>query len=290
MIHMQRVTKLKQGFSLNIQDLQIQRGITLLVGKNGAGKSTLLHLLATASQPSSGKITYGGKTTADIAQIRREIGFLPSAIELYEVMTMEKFLYYMGELKGINKNDCKREVEELLYCLHLQGMHKIKLKNLSEGVKQRTAIAQALLGSPFFLFLDEPLTALDIQEKKSVIKYIGQHYAQKRLAVIVTHELNEWEVICDNLILLHDGEIVYSGNPTQWKYDTNYYVWEGILTHEEGEHLERQVNVINRKKEKDHVKYRIISKTPPNPSFQQQQPTLEDAYFIKKMSLGLSND
>lgn len=283
MIKLNNINVKKKGFTLAIDDLRINRGVTLVVGKNGAGKSTLLRLLATASLPDKGTITYAGKTSMSLSQIRSEIGFLPTGVELYDEMTVKKFLLYMAELKGLSKKDIKKEVEALIQQFNLSSMQHTKMKKLSEGYKQRTAIAQAVIGLPFFLFLDEPLTGLDIQEKKLVINYIGKHYSKNRVAIVVTHEMNEWEEVCDQLLMIDQGEVGFYGTPTQWRYSTTHFVWEGVFSKEEWERFVNAENVIHAKKENNQFIVRIISDVKPNSSFAIVEPTLEDAYFIKKL-------
>lgn len=283
MISLKDVKVTKKNFTLAVDQLRINRGVTLAVGNNGAGKSTFLHLLATAKSPHRGTITYGGKTNLPLSEIRSEIGFLPTGIELYDEMTVKKFLFYMAELKGLSKKDMKQEVEVLIQQFNLLSMQHVKIKKLSEGCKQRTAIAQSLIGLPFFLFLDEPLVGLDIHEKKLVINYIGKHYSKNRVAVVVTHEMNEWAHVCDQLLMVDQGKVSFYGTPTQWKYHTSLFVWEGSIPRDEWDCCVNIKNVIHTKKKNNQYVVRVISDVQPSSSFAIVKPTLEDAYFIKKL-------
>ncbi len=283
MISLSNVRVTKKNFSLAIDQLRINRGVNLMVGNNGAGKSTLLHLLATARSPHRGTITYAGKMNLLLSEIRSEIGFLPTGVELYDEMTVKKFLLYMAQLKGLSKEDTKKEVKDLIRQLNLLSMQHTKIKKLSEGYKQRTGIAQALIGLPFFLFLDEPLVGLDIHEKKLVINYIGKHYSKNRVAVVVTHEMNEWAHVCDQLLMVEQGKVSFYGTPTQWKYHTSLFVWEGSITKATWELFATSENVIRAKKKNNQYIVRMISGVQPNSSFQIVKPTLEDSYFIKKL-------
>ncbi|HHY66291.1 MAG TPA: ATP-binding cassette domain-containing protein, partial [Alicyclobacillus sp.] len=157
MITMVDVHFCREGFCLAIPGrLTLGRGLTLLVGPNGAGKSTLLEVLSTAAIPDKGEIWYRDwRVIKDLAGIRGTIGYLPADFQPYSHMTPRRFLQYMAVLKGV---DPGIEVEERLARTDLVPVCDVRISKLSEGTKRRLGIAQALLGSPEVLLLDEPLT------------------------------------------------------------------------------------------------------------------------------------
>lgn len=279
MISIDQITYNRKGFSLKIPTMQLHAGITLLVGKNGAGKSTFLQLLATALKPHRGSITYGRKTVSEaLPFIRKQIGFLPTGVELYEEMKTRQFLTYMCELKGISTN---KAVEPSIQAMNLEDVKKTKIKSLSQGMKQRVGIAQALLDTPSFLLLDEPLNYLDSQERKNVVSLLSR-YGKSKLVLVATHDLNEWEEIADNIIWLSDGQVLFDGPLTLWKNNSDR-VWEGRVKQHEIRSLDFN-RITYMKRSNDEVIVKYISESKPFESFSLTSTTIEDAYFIRKYS------
>lgn len=284
MITVNEVTYSRKQFSLSIPDMRLNPGITLLVGKNGAGKSTFLQLLATALKPQRGSIQYGGKTIEEaLPFIRKQIGFLPTGAELYEEMKTKQFLTYMGELKGITTS---KAVETSIHAMHLQKLQKKKIKSLSQGMKQRIGIAQALLASPPILLLDEPLNYLDSHERKNVVSLLSR-YAKNKLVLVATHDLNEWEEIADHIIWVNDGKVLYDGSLNCWK-STSTPIWQGTVKHEKIRELDYD-RITYMKREKDGVLIRYLSTSRPFVGFKEDSSSVEDAYFIRKHDMLRSN-
>jgi len=284
MIEIHGLSKRLNHFQLRVDHLTLAPGTTLVVGQNGAGKSTFLHLLATVLEPDQGRIIYAHDPDCPLPLIRSKIGFLPAGIELYQEMTVNQFLTYLAELKGLDKTARRNETEKLLRLFDLKTLQNNKLKHLSQGYQQRVAIAQSLLGRPQFLFLDEPFTFLDSMEKRRVISILRRHYSRERVAVVVAHDLQEWEGFCDHVLWMDEGRVRFYGSPEQWKHSGVLHVWEGKIKAEE---LKRfpPARIIRSTPSSDRILIRVIAAQPPSPSFQPVEPTLEDAYFIRKMSL-----
>ncbi|MGB8001375.1 MAG: ATP-binding cassette domain-containing protein, partial [Anaerobacillus sp.] len=237
MIQVQNVKHSRKNFSLSIPELTLGKGITILVGKNGSGKSTLLQLLATALKPQQGSIEYGGKTVDhSLPFIRKNIGFLPTGIELYEEMKIKRFLRYMSELKGVGDQDA---VDQTMMALQILKNKREKIKTLSQGMKQRVGIAQAILDCPPILLLDEPLNYLDSRERKNVVSLLSR-YSQKRLVLIATHELNEWEDIADDVIWLQDGRLLFDGSIQRWQSQLPIQVFKGSILPDQKKELDQE--------------------------------------------------
>ncbi|MBP1994953.1 ATP-binding cassette domain-containing protein [Paenibacillus eucommiae] len=264
-------------FHLVVEHLHLQAGLTLLVGRNGAGKSTLLSLLATASMPEKGNIIYAGKTLeTSLPLIRSHMGYMPSGLELYEEMTVERQLGYLAELKGIYD---KQEINILLSEFELESFRKRKLRTLSQGVKQRAAIAQAFLGSPAFLLLDEPLNHLDILERKRVISMVAR-YAKRHLIVVATHELSEWgNEQVERILWLDRGRVHFYDTVERWMRHLPERVWAGSVPLAELESLDKQ-RISQLKLLGNQAEIRLLARQAPDDRFVEVQPTLEDAYFI----------
>lgn len=278
MIQVKNVKHVRKQFSLSVKELTLGSGITILVGKNGSGKSTLLQLIATALKPHKGTIQYGERTVDDsLPFIRKNIGFLPTGIELYEEMKVKRFLRYMSELKGVvNEN----AVEHSIVALHLQDVKGAKIKTLSQGMKQRVGIAQAILDCPPILLLDEPLNYLDSRERKNVVSLLTR-YAKSRLVLIATHELNEWEDMADDVIWLHEGKVLFNGSIPLWKTHLPLQVYEGQIALTNIKDLD-QDRIIHMKRRADSYLIKYLGATKPFEYFTEIDATIEDAYFIRK--------
>jgi len=264
-------------FQLRIPRLAIKPGITLLVGRNGAGKSSLLKLLATAQFPTAGEIRYNGMTTErDLPVIRSMVGFVPTGIELYEEMKAAKLLHYLAELKG---GANQQHLDFLMDAFHITPYKTKKIKTLAQGIRQRIALAQAWIGSPAYIFLDEPLNALDSLERLRFIRFMASN-ARNQTIVVSTHELNEWEAWADQIIWLDGGRIHYYGAVEDWNSGLPLSVWEGQLDSVAYSNLDPACILHMRSEERVYT-VRCIGQTPPAAGFTKQTTTLEDAYFIR---------
>ncbi|WP_068778399.1 ATP-binding cassette domain-containing protein [Paenibacillus sp. GM2] len=283
MIAIERLEQKVGEFSLRIHELRIARGITLLVGANGAGKSTLLELLATVQLPRGGSVQYDGRSAQEaLPLLRSQIGYVPSDIELYEDMTVYKLLKYLGELKGMYHLE---RIEALLEDFRLSAYRNTRIKRLSAGIQRRIAIAQSLLASPQFLFLDEPLNGMDSAERKLVITYLNK-YAEGRTIIAAVHELGEWEAASDRLLWLDHGQAGFYGNQEKWLSDLPYKVWQGRLTKDQFQFYFTSDRSIIEFREVDHgmMVLRVVAAEAPFHGWNEVSPTMEDAYFIRKFT------
>lgn len=287
MISLHNISLKQDEFQLKIAALQIPVGLTLLVGRNGAGKSTLLSILATAISSGQGEVRYGGKTTETaLPLIRRNIGYIPSGLLLYEEMTVIQHLLYLAQLKGIYN---KQEIEALLLEFDLGALRNRKLKLLSQGEQQRVAIAQAFLGAPAFLFMDEPLNNLDSLERKRIISKVIR-YTSRHLVIVATHELNEWSEQAGHILLLNQGQVLFFDKVEHWMQDLPEQVWVGTLPMQEIAEMQanerlQQERIIRLKLHGTEASIRLLSKLQPDERFSRVAPTLEDAYFIRMLRI-----
>ena len=264
-------------FTLHIPRMTFGSGITLVVGRNGAGKSSLLHLLGTAELPDAGQVLYDGLTVdRSLAAIRAAIGFVPTGVELYEEMTVLKLLRYMAQLKGTPPEETIRQVIE---AFRLEPYRDRKIKMLAQGVRQRIALAQAWLGRPRYLFLDEPLNALDSLERLAFIRLLAG-YASGGAAIVSTHELGEWEAWAHRIAWLDQGRLRYHGTVSDWVRGLPASVWEGWVEAGRQAAFDKQA-VISIRAEDGGFRTRMMGVEAPGPEFEPQPPSLEDAYFIR---------
>lgn len=276
MISVEGLVRQAGTYRLEIGKARLQMGLNLIVGANGAGKTTLMEILTTLQAPDEGTILYKGRKATDhLPLVRSQIGYVPSDIELYGDMKVGKLLTYLAEMKGI----CSSEmIDRLMEEFRLEAHRRTKVKNLSQGVQRRIAVVQALLASPSFLFLDEPLNGMDAEERKFLIAYLTR-YAKGRMVIVAAHELNEWEDATDTVVWLHKGRIRYNGSPRAWKLAAPLKVWEGEVSLKEFETIPEQ-SIIHFRMLPQGVRVRRMSNLAPGPEYSEKEPTLEDTFFV----------
>lgn len=210
-----RVTNLKKRFRnqevIKGLDFQLSEGKCIaLLGANGAGKTTSLNMLAGLMKPDSGTIVYEGGEKADF---RRLIGYLPQFPVFYDWMTGKEFLEYAGQLAGLSKAEAKDRAADLLELTGISEAKNRRIGKYSGGMKQRLGIAQAIIHRPKLVMLDEPVSALDPFGRREVLELLNR--LKKETAILFsTHILNDAEEICDEILFLHNGELIESGTLT----------------------------------------------------------------------------
>ncbi len=214
--------------ALDAVDLTLDRGITGLLGPNGAGKTTLLSILATVNEPDAGDVSIFGldpKDQAERVQIRRQLGFLPQELGYHRHFTVAGFLDYVAILKEIV--DRRRRAEEVARVLATVGMERFggrRISTLSGGFRQRLAIAQALLGSPELLILDEPTAGLDTEQRLRFRELLS-NLPGDPVIVLSTHQADDIAAICPRVVVVLDGRIAFTGTPAALAGTAAGHVW-----------------------------------------------------------------
>lgn len=244
-----------------------------LLGPNGAGKSTLMKLLVAALLPTSGNILVDGHALAKTDQLlKARLGYLPQEFGLFDELTVAQFLDYMAALKGLR--DPKTEIREVIRAVNLEEKAKAKIRTLSGGQCQRVGIAQALLGNPPFLIFDEPTVGLDPEERIH-FRNIFSKTAQERLVLLSTHIIEDVQSVCDQIIVINHGKVLFTGTPAQLIRSAQGHVgvfWEQEAIQEQGLHITARVNT------SQGIRCRAVADTLP-PYVQPEEPALEDAYL-----------
>ena len=208
-----RLTKQYQNkIAVDRISLRLNTGIYGLLGANGAGKTTLMRMICGILKPTSGTITFDGIDVSE-ESYRAILGYLPQDFGYYPEFTGEDFLLYMAALKGVRKPQAKRKAVELLELVSLRDVAKKKIKTYSGGMKQRLAIAQALLNEPKVLVLDEPTAGLDPKERvrfRDLIKGLGKD----SIVLLSTHIVSDIEHIADDILMMKSGQLIYQGKWT----------------------------------------------------------------------------
>ena len=190
-------------------------GIYGILGANGAGKSTLMNLITDNVKRDGGAILYNGTDILKLGDAFRSVlGYMPQQQGLYEGMTAETFLAYLSRLKRIPRTRLHREITRVLRLTNLSDVRHDKISSFSGGMKQRVLLAQAMLGEPQLLILDEPTAGLDPKERVRIRNYIHE-LAQNRIVLLATHIVSDIEAIADDILLLKKGKLVRSGSPKE---------------------------------------------------------------------------
>lgn len=197
-----------------------------LIGKNGAGKTTLLKMLATIIKPTSGHIFLDEK---DIVKkpnlIRSMIGYLPQNVSIYPNLTAFEYLNYIAAIKGIKKQDARKQIEELLLQFHLSEVKNQKLGSYSGGMKQRIGMICALLGNPKIIIIDEPTIGLDPEERVTV-RNILSNLSKERIVILSTHIVSDIEAVASKILVLQHGNVAFYDTPDKLISNAKGHVWE----------------------------------------------------------------
>lgn len=201
----------KEKVALKDFSCTFSEGITGILGPNGAGKSTLIHLLTDNVRRDCGRILLDEIEMKKLGSAYREqIGMMPQEQRVYGEFSAETFLYYMAELKGLKKKDARKQIPELLDLTGLGEVRYKKLEEYSGGMKQRVLFAQALLGNPRIIILDEPTAGLDVEERLRMTEYI-KTFAKDRIVLWCTHIVSDIESVASKILILKQGEkVVYA--------------------------------------------------------------------------------
>lgn len=248
-------------------------GMIGLLGPNGAGKSTLMKLLVAALMPTSGTIKVDGRPLARTERLlKSQLGYLPQDFGLFDELTVTEFLDYMAALKEIQNP--KTAIREVISAVNLEEKKKAKIRTLSGGQRQRVGIAQALLGEPQLLIFDEPTVGLDPEERIHFRNLFSQR-AQNRLVLLSTHIIEDVQSVCDRLIVINQGRILFTGTPSQLIQIAVGHV--GVFL-EQDTAQEQELHITARVNTGNGIRCRVVADTLPsyvNP----EEPTLEDAYL-----------
>jgi ABC-2 type transport system ATP-binding protein len=245
-----------------------------LIGPNGAGKSTLMKLLIAGLLPTQGKITVDGTPLMkNEKRLKADLGYLPQSFGLYDELTVWQFLDYMSALKGIRNS--KAAINSVIEKTNLNEKRKARIRTLSGGQRQRVGIAQALLGDPKFLILDEPTVGLDPEERINFRNLFSQ-MAQDRLVLLSTHIIEDVQSVCNRLIVIHKGALLFVGSPEELISLAQGHV--GVIDHQGPENEDAPYQVTARVNTVHGASCRIVAETLP-PFAQAAEPTLEDAYM-----------
>ncbi|HEY6337700.1 MAG TPA: ABC transporter ATP-binding protein [Candidatus Sulfotelmatobacter sp.] len=280
-----RIEKLSKRYPNGTQALQsvsldIPLGMFGLLGPNGAGKSTLMRTLATLQEADSGRAVLGD---IDVLRqkdaVRRVLGYLPQEFGLYPKVSAEDLLAEFAVLKGITNSKERREVvQALLQQTNLYEQRSQVLGSFSGGMKQRFGIAQALLGNPQLIIVDEPTAGLDPEERvrfHNLLSAIGQNI----IVILSTHIVSDVSDLCRNMAIIHEGRVLVAGNPSQLVAELEGKVWRKSIAHSELAAYRERVQLISMRLFAGQTLVHVLSEPQPEAGFELVAPDLEDLYF-----------
>lgn len=265
-------------------NVSINEGVYGLLGENGAGKTSLLKTIATILPIQKGNIQVDGKNYNDsIQEIRNIIGYLPQKFEFFNNLTVYETLDYILSLKKISDNpqNRRKEIYEIIEKINLQEKINSKINNLSGGMKQRLAIAQALIGDSKLIILDEPTVGLDPGERLRFRNLINE-YEKNRIIIISTHIISDISILCENIGIMKKGKLIYNGLITDLleKIEGKVFIDEISDINDMNKKIYKNLISVTRKKNKLELRFfwEYLNKNE-NKRLIEVAPTLEDAYF-----------
>ena len=277
MIEVKHLTK-RYGDHTAVSDLtfSVEEGqVYGFLGPNGAGKSTTMNIMTGCLAATSGEVTIGGYDIfEDAKQAKRLIGYLPEQPPVYLDRTPWEYLTFVARAKGIPQKEIEGQIHKAMEATGIGHVAHRLIKNLSKGYKQRVGIAQALLGAPPLLILDEPTVGLDPEERIH-FRNLFSRTAQDRLVLLSTHIIEDVQSVCDRLVVIDHGQILFTGTPEQLIQAAEGHVgvfWEREAGQEQGLHITARVNT------SQGVRCRAVADALPA-YVQRSEPSLEDAYL-----------
>lgn len=260
--------------------LEIPKGMFGLLGPNGAGKSTLMRTIATLQEADKGNISFNGIDVLTQKQdIRKILGYLPQQFGVYPKISAQTLLDHFAALKGIsNKKDRKKVVESLLHKTNLYESRSKNLGGFSGGMKQRFGIAQALIGNPQLIIVDEPTAGLDPTERNrfhDLLSEIGENI----IVILSTHIVEDVSDLCSNMAIINRGELELAGKPSQLIDNLNGKIWEKQIEKSSIQDYKTKHNVISSRLFAGKTLVRVLADEIPDSEFASVSPNLEDVYF-----------
>lgn len=260
--------------------LTINEGMFGLLGPNGAGKSTLMRTIATLQDPDEGTITFNGiNVVENNIALRAQLGYLPQEFGVPSHVTAETFLDHIAALKGItNLKERRDTVAYLLNHTNLYHARSKKLDTFSGGMKQRFGIAQALIGNPKLIIVDEPTAGLDPEERNRFHNLLSE-IGEQIIVILSTHIVDDVSDLCQKMAIINKGELLLVDEPLNAMHKLNNKVWRKLVAKQERESYRESYKIISETLFAGKVYVTIYSENNPGNGFVAVEPTLEDVYF-----------
>jgi len=284
---MLKVRGLKKTYGNQIRalrgiDLEVPGGMFGLLGPNGAGKTTLMKILATLLEPDEGAAELNGiDLVVQKGKARRVLGYLPQEFGLYPTLTAEQTLDYFCKLKGVTDDRERREhVGALLERVNLSSARGQRVGGFSGGMRQRLGIAQALIGRPELIIVDEPTAGLDPEERVRFHNLLAESASDAAVVILSTHIVSDVSSLCGRMAVIRQGGILASGTPAEAVRQLEGSVWEAAVPRETVAAFKSRLKVISSQTFDGRARLRVLAEGgAPGVEFAPATPTLEDYYF-----------
>lgn len=274
--------------ALDDVSLEVSRGMFGLLGPNGAGKSTLMRTIATLQSPDSGSVALDGlDVLANPTMLRRRLGYLPQEFGAYPRTSPEVMLTHIATLKGIPGKARSELVEQLLVQTNLWDVRRNSIDTFSGGMKQRFGIAQALIGEPSLIIVDEPTAGLDPVERRRFHNLLARISADV-VVLLSTHIVDDVADLCSRMAIMGDGRILVEGEPQALVARLDGRLWSKTVALAEAPLLKRLLPVVSTRLVGGRVEIRVVAEAEPEGGLVRVTPTLEDVYFATLLGHGLS--
>ena len=269
----------RKKYALRDFSATLTTGVYGLLGANGAGKTTLINILVGLLRADAGRVLVDGRDTREMGnEFFSQIGYLPQYPQFYRDFTVIDFLAYMCALKGIPSKAGRDRADELLEIVNLSDARQKRIGALSGGMRQRVGIAQAMLGDPAILILDEPTAGLDPQERIRFRNLITR-FSKDRMVLLATHIVSDVEFVASQVILLKEGSLICQDTPSALEQEITDIVWTVTVSSNDDLHQFDNYNISNMQRNEGGVTVRIVSRSRPHPAAINTKPNLEDVFL-----------
>ena len=282
MLKLQSVSKTYPGGvrALDGVSLEVPAGMFGLLGPNGAGKSSLMRTIATLQAPDEGSIMLGEiDVLAEPTELRKRLGYLPQEFGAFPRTSPEAMLNHLATLKGIASGDRKALVEDLLVRTNLYDVRKKSIDKFSGGMRQRFGIAQALIGQPELIIVDEPTAGLDPAERRRFHNLLAD-IGEQVVVILSTHIVEDVAELCPRMAIMAGGRILVEGAPRELIQTLDGQLWRCVVPKAEVEAAKAEHQVVSTRLVEGRTEIRVRAEAPPV-GMEPVAPTLEDLYFAK---------
>ncbi|MFZ3069656.1 MAG: ABC transporter ATP-binding protein, partial [Anaerolineaceae bacterium] len=265
--------------ALNEIDLSIQGGMFGLLGPNGSGKTTLMRIISTLLPLSTGAVHVGPyDVTRQPQEIRQRLGYIPQSFGFYKSLTAIEMLDYIAAMKNLSAHNRSERITSVIDEVNLTEVARRKIGTYSGGMIQRLGIAQALLGDPQILIVDEPTAGLDPEERVR-FRNLFASLAEKRTVVLSTHIVADIEASCSALAVICQGSLIFSGQPQEMQQKARGQVWSMTINSSDFPDFADRYQVISSRQTDHQVSIRLLSQQQPGSGAVLLEPDLEDGYL-----------
>lgn len=281
--HLKKTYRSHGGEVVALRDvsLTVPAGIFGLLGPNGAGKSTLMNIVATLKRPDAGSVHLGAHDAlADPLGMRMKLGYLPQDFGVYPGVSAEALLDYMARLKGISHaTDRRRQIGELLEIVNLDAAKARAVDTYSGGMRQRFGVAQALLGKPSLLIVDEPTAGLDPAERNRFHRVLAE-IGERTAIILSTHIVDDVADLCHSVAVLDQGRVLVQGAPADLVRSLSGKLWQASVDAGQLKHWSSLATVVSIRMKAGRYLLVVHAATSPDSIFSPKEPDLEDVYFL----------